>query len=114
MIIDKNEQIHVMYRALYENSIRRHFLGVVRRVEGALCRAEGYVFIYDKAASTYVRRPGKRTTILDLAESGYIVNVIDDAVNIDEVEYRYVSGSGLTATDNKGFSLNINEYGLKD
>jgi len=113
MIIEKGEKIHVMYRALYENSTRRHFLGEVKMTEGAICRLEGFVFFYDQKTTEFIRKPEKRTTIIDLSESGYIANIIDPEINLDNAIYKYAQGIGLIATDNKGFSLNINEFGSK-
>jgi hypothetical protein len=113
MIIDTGDKVHIIYRALYENSIRRHFLGEVIAAEGELCRLEGYAFVYDSKSTMFVRKPEKRVTIVDLADSGYITNVVDSRVNIDDVSYRYLSNTGLVATDNKSFSLNINEFGVK-
>jgi hypothetical protein len=113
MIIEIGEKIHIMYRALYENSTRRHFLGVVQAAEGPVCRLEGFVFIYDQKTTEFIRKPEMRVTIIDISESGYIVNLIDKEVNLDNVSYKYVQGVGLTATDNKSFSLNINEFGSK-
>ena len=60
-----------------------------------------------------VRRPERRTTILDLGESGYIVNLISREVDLDNITYRYVRDVGLVATDDQGFTLNINEFGAK-
>jgi hypothetical protein len=113
MIIGTGEKIHVMYRALYENSIRRHFLGEVLVAEGSVCRLEGYVFVYDQKTTEFVRKPEKRITIIDISESGYITNIIDPEVNLDNVNYKYAQGIGLIATDNREFSLNINEFGVK-
>ena len=113
MIIEKGNKVHVIYRALYENSTRRHFLGEVLEAEGTLCRLEGYVFIYDPKSSMFVRKPEKRVTIIDLAESGYIVNVINTQVNLDKVSYKYEQDVGLVATDGSSFTLNINEFGAK-
>lgn len=114
MIIEKGEKIHVMYRALYENSTRRHFLGEVKMAEGPACRLEGFVFVYDKKTTEFIRKPEKRITIIDLSESGYITNIIDKEVNLENVNYKYTQGIGLIATDNNGFSLNINEFGAKN
>ena len=50
---------------------------------------------------------------MDLSEAGYIVNVIDKAVALDDIVYKYEQGIGLVATDGKKFSLNINEFGAK-
>ncbi len=113
MVIEKGEQVHVMYRALYESSGRRHFLGEVQVADGAICRVEGYVFVYDQKSSSYTKKPEKRVTIMDLSESGYIVNLIDKKVNLEDVFYRYEQDVGLVAVDGKGFSLNINEFGAK-
>lgn len=113
MIIEIGDKIHVMYRALYENSTRRHFLGEVISSESSVCRLEGYVFVYDQKMTTFVRKPEKRTTIIDLAESGYVVNIINSDVVLDDVAYKYAQGVGLIATDEKDFALNINEFGSK-
>lgn len=113
MIIEKGNKVHIIYRALYENSTRRHFLGEVQASEGLACRLEGYVFVYDKISSMYVRKPEKRTTIIDLAESGYIVNIISQEVILENVVYKYLQEVGLTATDGMDFSLNINEFSAK-
>jgi hypothetical protein len=113
MIVEVGEKLHVIYRALYEDSARRHFLGEVLAAEGAVCRLEGYVFIYDKKSTMFERRPEKRLTIIDVAESGYIVNVVDRSVALENVVYSYVKDVGLVATDRQKFSLNINEFGNK-
>ena len=113
MIIDKGEKIHVVYRAMFENSSRRHFLGEVKMANGPVCRIEGFVFVYDQKTTEFKRKPEKRITIIDLSDSGYITNIIDQEVNLDNVTYKYDQGIGLIATDNKAFSLNINEFGSK-
>ena len=113
MIIKPGEQVHVVYRSLYESSTRRHFVGTIAEAEGALCRVDGYAFIYDARKTEFVKKSGKRTTIIDLAESGYVVNIIDSTINLDDIHYRYASGEGLIATDGKDFVLNINEFNAK-
>jgi hypothetical protein len=113
MIVEKGEHVHVIYRALYESSSRRHFLGEVQVAEGTLCRIEGYVFVYDQNTSMYIKRPEKRVTIMDLSESGYVVNVLNEKIVLEDIVYKYEQGIGLVAVDGKGFSLNINEFGSK-
>lgn len=113
MIVEVGEKIHVVYRSLYEKSTRRHFVGTIVAAQEALCRVDGYAFIYDDKKTEFVKKSGLRTTIIDLAESGYVVNIIDPGVNLDEVHYRYMPGDGLMATDRKDFFLNINEFGSK-
>jgi hypothetical protein len=113
MFIEVGEKFHVMYRSLYEKSTRRHFIGKVTAVKDALCRLEGYVFIYDDKKTEFIKKPEIRTTIIDLAESGYIVNAIVPEVMLDEICYKYAQEVGLIATDMKGFVLNVNEFGSK-
>lgn len=113
MVIEKGERVHVIYRALYQNSSRRHFLGEIQANEGTVCRIEGYVFVYDDKSSVFIKKPERRVTVMDLSESGYIVNVIDRSVVIEDIAYKYDQGVGLVAKDGKEFSLNINEFGAK-
>ncbi len=113
MVIEVGEYVHVIYRALYENSGRRHFVGEVLATAGAVCRIEGYVFVYDQKSGVFAKKPEKRVTVIDLSESGYIVNLIDRSVALDNIVYKYEQAIGLVATDGKGFSLNINEFGAK-
>jgi len=113
MIIEVGEKLHIMYRSLYEKSTRRHFIGSVIAAKDSLCRIEGFVFIYDDKRTEFIRKPELRTTIMDLAGSGYIVNVISSDVELKSVIYRYVQDLGLIATDGKKFSLNINEFGAR-
>ena len=113
MIIDCGDKVHVVYRVFFENSVRRHFIGDVTAVQGALCRIDGYVFVRDPKSEMYVKKADPRSTIFDLAESGYIVNIIDKNVNLKEVNYRYLDNKGLAAVDDQGFVLDINEFGPK-
>lgn len=113
MIVSKGTKVHLTYRALYEQSTRRHFLGEVVEADGVVCLLEGYAFVYDPKLETYMRKPERRQTVVDLAESGYVVNIIDATVNLDEVSYKYLRDSGMVATDGKEFSLDINEFGLR-
>ncbi|HPR07482.1 MAG TPA: hypothetical protein PLI17_12695, partial [Denitromonas sp.] len=59
------------------------------------------------------KRAERRFTIVDLGDSGYVVNLIESRVDIDAVTYKYLSNIGLVATDGKSFVLNINEFGAK-
>ena len=113
MLISNGEKIHVVYRALYEDSTRRHFLGEVQFAEGAICRAEGFVFVYDKKKSEFLKKPGKRITIIDLADSGCITNIISPETKLENVVYQYSKNEGLVVTDKEIFSLNINEFSAK-
>jgi hypothetical protein len=113
MIIEKGNKVHIIYRALFENSTRRHFLGEVIAADGATCCLEGFAFVYGSKSTMFVNKPEKRVTVADLGDSGYIVNIVDSGVKIDSVSYKYTIDAGLVATDNKSFTLNISEFGAK-
>jgi hypothetical protein len=102
-----------VYRALYEKSNRRHFLGEVQKADGTACRLVGNVFVYDPKSTMFVKKTDTRTTIIDLAASGYVVNVISRDVELSKMFYKYDTTTGLILTDGKGYSLNINEFGLR-
>jgi len=114
MLVEEGTKLHVICRALYEKSTRRHFLGEVMKFDGVVCLLQGYAFVYDPKLETYQRKPERRRTVIDLAESGYVVNIVDANVNLDDVSYKYLQDSGMVATDGKNFSLDINEFGLRN
>lgn len=112
-MISKGEKFHVVMRRMYETQLQRHFVGQVDAVEGAIVRATGYVFIYDESKVQYIKKKSQRTTLLDLAESGYIVNFIPQPVELDDLRYEYIDRTYLALTDGKGYELDINEFGTK-
>ncbi len=71
------------------------------------------MFVYDQKTGVFTKKAEKRVTVIDLSESGYIVNLIDRTVVLEDIVYKYEQAIGLVATDGKGFSLNINEFGAK-
>ncbi|MGB5490165.1 MAG: hypothetical protein WBM76_04995 [Woeseiaceae bacterium] len=113
MIIIPGEKFHVVMRRNYENQVQRHFIGAADVVEGSVVRASGYAFIYDEMKAQYIKKPVKRTTILDLSESGYIVNLIPSTIDIDELRYETIDRTFLAISDGKGYLLDINEFGTK-
>lgn len=112
-MIEIGTKVHVVYRALYENSVRRHFVGEITSAEGAVVCLSGFAFVMDANSRMYVKKPNRRLTVIDLGESGYIVNVLPPEIDVEKVEYRYIADSGLVATDGSDFRLDINEFSMK-
>ncbi|MBT8091576.1 MAG: hypothetical protein KJN77_00980 [Gammaproteobacteria bacterium] len=104
--------MQVAYRALYEKSTRRHFLGEVVEVDGVVCLRDGFTFVHDPKLETYNRKPERRKTVIDLAESGYVVNTIDPTVILDDVSYKYLQETGMVATDGERARLPDDERPL--
>ncbi|MGC1441412.1 MAG: hypothetical protein WA888_12445 [Burkholderiaceae bacterium] len=59
MVISVGEKVHGVNRAIFENSSRRHFLGRMTAVQGALCRLLGYALVCDPKASVFEKRLGQ-------------------------------------------------------
>ena len=100
-------------RRSYDGQLQRHFVGQVDSADGAIVRATGYVFIYDDNKAQYIKKPPQRTTILNLAESGYFVNLIPSTVNLDDLRYEVIDRTSLAFTDGKSFVLDINEFSAR-
>ena len=44
-VIDVGDKVHIITRRLFEDDIRRHFVGEVTRVSGELQEVQGYTFV---------------------------------------------------------------------
>lgn len=111
MILKVGEKVHVIIRRNFESDLRRHFLGEVTEVSGTLARITGFAFVLDNVTNQYVRRPDRRTRIIGLAESGYIINILPEQADIDNARYTQTKESKMAVTDGKTFALDINEFG---
>ena len=112
MIIEPGEKVHIFVRRNFEGELRRHFIGEVTAVQGSVVRLFGNSIVFDKTKNVFVKGKGERITIVDLAESGYIVNVIPKSVVISELVYKQNIEKQLVLTDEKSFTLDINEFGV--
>jgi hypothetical protein len=110
-VIDPGEKVHISFRRRFEGDLRRHFVGTVIRAKGPLVRCDGYFFIFDDLEGAFVKKPEHRTLIFQLANAGYIVNVIPSDVDIDSLHFRKTRQNILVLTDDENFILDINEFG---
>ncbi len=78
--------------------------------DGATVRLQGYAFIYDETKNQYSRKPERRVTIVDIAASGNIVNIIPSDVDIEKLSYVKPYNQNLAITDSAGFNLDVNEF----
>ena len=112
MIINSGEKLHVVIRRNFDGDLRRHFIGEVVALTGSIVRLLGYTVIFDKTKNVFVKSREIRATIMDLAESGYIVNCIPEDVNIADLIYKYDNEKKLIMTDEKSYTLDINEFDI--
>ena len=112
MITSKGEKVHIIYRRNFETEVRRHFIGEITESNESIVRLQGKAVIFDTSKNMYIKKTETRITIIDLSESGYIVDIIDKSINIDDLSYSTDQNKRLILTDNKNFKLDINEFGL--
>ena len=109
-VLAVGDKLHIMTRRLFADDVHPHFVGEVSAVAGPLFRAQGYSFVFDSGTNSYVEHPEARTRLFSLSETGHIINVIPQEVDLNSLQYRIVAGR-LAITDSRGFSLEINEFG---
>lgn len=108
--IDVGDKVHIITRRIFENDIRRHFVGEVIGVLGELQEVRGYAFVFNSGTNEYKKLPELRTRIFSLGQAGFIVNKIPHEVAIESLEYRFVE-KRLVVSDSLHFTLDINEFG---
>ena len=111
MIVDQGEKVHVIIRRLFEEDLRRHFVGEVQDVENDIMRVEGYTFIFDLSTNQYLKRKEKRIRVIAMGDALNIINILPSASDIEKVEYVQSPDRRLVVTDHSTFSLSINEFG---
>lgn len=112
MVCEKSEKIHIIVRRNFESDLRRHFVGEVVAMDGALAKVIGYTFVLDIATGQFVRRSDKRIRIIGLDHPGNIINVLPREADIESAHYKMSPEGKLVITDGKNFTLDINEFGF--
>ena len=112
MILKSGEKIHIISRRLFEMDLRRHFIGVVEEVEGGIVRIQGYAYIFNNSTNLYIRRKDKRTRLFSMSDSVNIINILPISANLESTKYMLNKEDRLVITDEKTFSLDINEFGF--
>ncbi|MDP3939642.1 MAG: hypothetical protein Q8R92_16115 [Deltaproteobacteria bacterium] len=113
MTLTAGEKIHVITRRLFENDLRRHFIGEVEACTDILIRARGFAFVYDEGSNDFTRREETRTRIFSLLDANLIVNVLPKDVAVEDIRYRLDDRNRRLVTDGKGFAMNISEFGAQ-
>jgi len=111
-MLSKGEKIFIITRRLFENDLRRHFIGEVQEVSGAAIRVRGYTFIFDDTSKEFVRRDNPRTRIFTIIDAGLIIILLPGEVVLEEIKYSINEKNYRIITDEKSFSMNVNEFGV--
>jgi hypothetical protein len=105
MILTKGAKIHVIHRPLFDNDVRRHFIGEVDQYEEGVALVEGYLYTIDAVGGGFIRRPGRRTRVVPLCGQT-LINVLPHSVNIEEISYSAERGF-IHIKDNTGWTMDI-------
>ena len=113
MVIAQGNKLHIITRRLFDTDLRRHFAGVVEEVSGTLIKIKGYVFVFDDSDNQFVRRDEQRTRVFSISDSGLIINVLAEEVDLSQLKYEIDSQGRRMLTDGGAFGLNVTEFGAK-
>ena len=109
VVLKNGQKVHVITRRLFEGDLRRHFIGEVKEVDGHLVLLEGYPIVFLSMYNQFIKKSHKNLRIFSLANTGLIINVLPDHVNLEELVYTNADRK-LSLTDNKSFTLDIQEF----
>ncbi len=109
MLIDVGEMLHVIERRQFESDVRRHFFGIVEGVQESAVRLNGYLFVFVPGSSSFARSKERRTRVIPLVSSGFILNLAPADTVLENVKYVEIDGR-LSVTDGGAFRLDINEF----
>jgi len=110
MLMHPGDKLHVITRRLYEEDLRRHFVGEVQAVEQNAIRAKGYIFVLNNITSQFIKKAEEHVRIFSLVDSGIIINIIPSEVDIEKVYYEVSNDNHLVVTDGNTFKLDIQEF----
>ena len=108
-VLTAGEKLHVITRRLFQQDVRRHFVGVVIAADDNLVKLEGYAFILNPATNQYQRHANKRMRVISLCDAGNIINILPDAMALEALTYHFHAGK-LVMTDGKGYELDLSEF----
>jgi len=109
MILNTGEKVHIIERRYFSDDLRRHFVGEVVQYEARVVRVKGIAWIYSPADGRFQKKPEKRERVLCLGDR-LTINIIPPEVELEAIRYAFIEKIGLVVTDDKNFSLDINEF----
>jgi hypothetical protein len=110
MVVEPGEKVHIIERRYFVEDVRRHFIGQVVKAEPDAIRIKGYAWVFEPTKANYVRKPEVRERVFYPSDR-LIINIIPLDVDLGKIRYETVAQKGLVVTDDKEFSLDINEFG---
>jgi hypothetical protein len=108
MLLKPTEKVHIIERRLFNEDVRRHFIGEVIECSEFAVRIKGHTWVYDNSRGFYQMRPEPRERVFFLGDR-LTLNVLPLDADLSSVVYDSES-EALRVTDGKTFSLEITEF----
>ena len=109
MLLKTSEKVHVIERRLFQEDVRRHFIGEVIECSEFAVRIKGFTWVFDLTRG-FQKRPDPRERIFFLGDR-LTLNVLPQTADLNAVTYESNPEKGsLLVTDKKTFSLEISEF----
>jgi len=107
ILLSRGDKVFIVERRLFDQDLRRHFVGEVEACTEVAFRAKGYPFFYHPTTQNYVRKSKPRTRIFPF-NGNLIINVLPRDCDVESVNY-LASEMGTTLTDRKSFELDVSD-----
>lgn len=106
-LLHRGDKVFIVERRLFEQDLRRHFVGEVEACTDVGFRAKGYPFFYHPTAQNYVRKPKPRSRIFPF-DGNLIINILPRDCDVESINY-LASEVGTTLTDQKSFEMDVSD-----
>ena len=106
-LLNRGDKVFIVERRLFDQDLKRHFVGEVEVCTEIGFRARGYPFFYHPSAQKYVRKAKPRTRLFPF-DGNLIINVLPREVDVESVNY-LMTEIGTTLTDRKSFELDVSD-----
>ena len=110
-LLQPGDVVFVVDRRLFEDDLRRHFVGTVEFCTDTGFIARGYPFLHSSREGNFVRKNNPRTRLFSFFNE-QIINLLPKHCNVDKVEH-VVTDHGTILTDNDTFRIDVSEFGLR-
>ena len=109
MFMSEDDVVLLAHRRMFQTDEPRYFLGQVMSSEGPLLKVGGYTFVRDVTSGAMVKKDERRTKVVSLASSGYIVYQLPQDVDVDRAYVRSCEGDTVLV-DGERELMNLSEH----
>jgi hypothetical protein len=107
-MLKKGDKVLVAHRRLFRGDVAHYFVGRVDDYDSGLVKVTGHSYVRDPVTGGMIEKSEPRTKVLTLASGTLMVYELPDAVALESLKFTWNDGE-LTASDGKGFEMNLGE-----